>query len=379
MNLETHRGRESLRSGCQSLAASGVRTVLVVSGGRSFAACGAEAMLAEALAGFSVVTYGGVLPNPTVELVEGGLTVWEEAQPDAIVAVGGGSVIDVAKLLKAFAGNGGRVRANLLGGAAVDPVDIPLVAIPTTAGSGSEATHFAVVYSGDEKFSVAHPRLLPTRALLVPELLRGLPGLTMAASGADALCQAIESYWSIHSTDGSRQVAAGAIGMVVGSLERAVSSRAASDLRLLMEGAHQAGKAINLTKTTAPHAVSYALTTQFGVAHGEAVSMVLPAIYSFNRGVSEADSLDPRGAAFVRARLGEISVALGCGSPESAEEMLAKLFARCGLRRHLAEIGVTDSGGIEQIVRHGFNPERVNNNPRRLTEEALREILTTII
>ena len=216
-------------------------------------------------------------------------------------------------------------------------------------------------------------------AFLVPEFLGSLTSRTMASSGADALCQAIESYWSIHSTDESRELAREAMVCVFGVLRDALQTRTPENLRRLMEGAHLAGRAINLTKTTAPHAVSYAFTTQFGVCHGHAVSLTLPSLMRYNDLVANADVLDARGVEFVRARLSEIATFLGAESVMGCADLLDQWFADCGLCRTLREVGLTSEADVNRIVLHGFNPQRVNNNPRRLTENALKAMLLELM
>lgn len=374
MSQPTYRGRQGLERLRELLLGGGLQRVLLVTGGRGFSASGAEILLGEVLGGLQVTRYSGIGPNPKIGDVERGLAIWEEARPEALIAVGGGSVIDVAKLLKAFRESGSPV-ADAVGMGTVNPCGIPLFVVPTTAGSGSEATHFAVIYRGTEKFSVAHGGLLPDAVFLVPDLLRSLPAATMAASGADALCQAVESYWSIHSTGESRGRAERAMRLVWGALEGAVRSRGQEDLERLSDGANLAGQAIDLTKTTAPHAVSYALTSLFGISHGQAVSVVLPGILRFNLGVTDADVLDRRGRAFVLSRLAGLAAILGVAPGMALADHLECFFGRCGLAVSLRELGVGDGEDIEMIVRHGFNPERVNNNPRKLTRPALQEIL----
>ena len=147
----------------------------------------------------------------------------------------------------------------------------PILAIPTTTGTGSEATQFAVVYHQNKKYSLSSPKLLPKHVLLVPSFTQAQPLVVGAASGFDALSQAVESYWSGHGTNKSDDAALKAITLATPHLKLGLidfSSDVAADMQ---QAANLAGQAINQTRTTAPHALSYALTTDYGIDHGQAV------------------------------------------------------------------------------------------------------------
>ncbi|MBT8043488.1 MAG: iron-containing alcohol dehydrogenase, partial [Verrucomicrobiae bacterium] len=138
---------------------------------------------------------------------------------------------------------------------------------------------------------------------------------------------------------------------------------------------HLAGQAINLTRTTAPHAVSYALTSFFGISHGHAVGVLLPKFLCYNQGVTEADCLDPRGVKWVKKTLSDITKLLGFDSAENLTDAIITLFQSIGLETNLQTLGVDSAEKRNIIIKHGFNPERVNNNPRQLTKAALRSML----
>ena len=156
-----------------------------------------------------------------------------------------------------------------------------LIAIPTTSGSGSEATHFAVVYVGGEKFSVAHPiYMLPNVVVLNPSLTYSMDSYQTALSGVDAFAQAMESYWSVNSTEESKKYSIEALELIIEHLPLAVNYNDNSR-DIMLHAANLAGKAINIAKTSGAHAISYVLTSKFNIPHGQAVALTLPAWYDF--------------------------------------------------------------------------------------------------
>ena len=137
--------------------------------------------------------------------------------------------------------------------------------------------------------------------------------------------------------------------------------------------AHASGKAINVSKTTAPHAISYALTVHFGVPHGQAVALTIGALMIYNAKVSREDSMDPRGPAHVHSVLAELVGLLGAKSPESARDNVNQLIASIGAPTCLRDVGVTEAD-VRRLAEQ-VNVERLANNPRRLTNSDLVEVL----
>ncbi|MDG1358117.1 MAG: phosphonoacetaldehyde reductase [Akkermansiaceae bacterium] len=352
--------------------------ILLVTGNRMYCASGAEQALEPILSNKEVTHLSCCHTNPRVEDITALLDQIDHKESyQAIIAVGGGSVIDAAKLMKAFWSNplslddylGCEDHSDLL------PAPLPLIAMPSTAGSGSEATRFAVVYKNKEKYSVEHDELLPTFSVVIPSLLKSVPSHTAAASGMDALCQGIESYWSIHSTDESRQLAKGAIELAWNWIESAVIDHDPVALEHMAEASHLAGRAINITKTTAPHAVSYPMTSHFGITHGHAVGLLTARFLDFNQKVTEEDCLDNRGVDWVKGRLREISCKLGASETEEASDSLLAKMRNLGLATTLPALGIKTQDDVEIIIQNGFDPARVKNNPRAVSESALRKTM----
>jgi len=375
MEQRIHSGQDATACLVEELARTD-GAILLVSGNDTYTACGISETLEHAADGRDLLRFGDFSPNPQLEelqrlhefVAQHGIE-----QFGAILAVGGGTAMDLGKLIKAF-GTGPTPESETITGGAFAPWEIPLIAVPTTAGSGSESTQFAVVYTDQIKYSIEHPALRPEVCLLIPKVLVSLPESVAAESGLDALCQGIESYWSVGSTPESRELASRAVQLAFEYLAEFVLIRTKRACFAMSEAANFAGQAINLTKTTAPHAVSYPITAHFGVPHGHAVAFMVAAMFPFNEAVGDDDVLDARGVGYARDGIGEICAMLGCEDAAGARLEILNLIRRIGLAGHLRDF---DIGAYELsvIVTEGFNPGRVNNNPRRLTHEALSEIL----
>lgn len=354
------------------VAAARPARVLLVSGPRSYAASGAAAQVEPALAATEITRLERADAYPTVEEVIRGRELFEASGAELIVAVGGGAVLDLAKALRARVSlvdevTGPRV---VLDEGALSAV--PLVAIPTTAGTGAETTQFAVVYVGTIKHSLDHAGLRPDVAIVDPALTASVGPRASAASGMDALAQGIESIWSVASTPRSRRPASRAVRLALACLEPAVTEGDRAARCGMSMAAHLSGLAINETRTTACHAASYPMTARHGIPHGHAVSLTLPQMLEFNAAVEAGDVIDPGGIEAVRAKLDVVLRLLGVPDAAAGRRRLVELMGRIGLETSLAELGVTD---LDPIVAEGFNPARAGNNPRRLTPEVLRAML----
>lgn len=327
-------GTGSLARVADILAETGAKKIFLAAGKNSYAASGAQAQLNTYLGEFDVLRYDGFSALPLQEDIDTGLAAYRAFGPDLVIAVGGGHVLDCAKAINALGGQK------------------PLIAIPTTAGSGSEATPFAVIYKDGVKTSMEGPHLLPSYAIVDPALAASAPQSVALASGLDALCQAIESYWSRKATDESRGYARQALEHIWPHIAPALLDREPGAREHMSIGAHLAGKAIAISKTTGCHALSYGLTYRFGVPHGIAVAACMPHMYRLN-----GESPSPR--------ITELNIMLGASDSAAAAAMLEAMFARLGVGK-LRDFGVQeeDIGSLAQEV----NAERLANNPRDLSK-----------
>lgn len=352
-------------------------SLLLVADPVAYEQSGASRLLEQALELRKVEIFSNFTPNPSLKALLDGIRHYHAVQPDVILAVGGGTAIDLAKLI------------GFCSVQAVDPVDvikfppsnprrgIPVIVAPTTAGTGSEVTQFAVVYFEGRKYSVAHDYLLPEFAILDSALTKTMPPNITADTGLDALCQAIESLWSIHSTAESIAFATESIQLAWRHLKTAFERPSHEDRQAMCQAAHLAGKAINISKTTAPHAISYTITSEFGVAHGRAVALTLGAVLAFNDGVSDSDCADDRGAEYVRQIVSDIVHLLGYETSQDAVHGFRDLLMALDCPTKLSQVGATTDEQIENIASR-VNVNRLSNNPRRITPISLRTILHSI-
>ena len=315
-----------------------------------------------------VVFFHEFSPNPKYEEVEAGLALYEKERCGMILSMGGGSAMDVAKCIKMFLPmdrDKNYLKQEKKAG------DIKHIAIPSTAGTGSESTSFAVVYYQGEKQSVAHPSLLPDYAVLHAEFLEHLPLYQKKATMLDALCQAIESYWSVNSTEESRGYARQAIAAVRESWPGYVQEN--TNWRQIMEAANLAGRAINISKTTAAHAMSYKITSMYGFAHGHAAAICLPGTWAYLQEHIE-DCTDSRGKDYLLRTLVELSQMLGKENTEESVAWFTRLIDTLELP-YPVESGEEDI----EILSSSVNAERLNNFPVKVTKEALRIMYRQIV
>ena len=315
--------------------------------------------------------------NPLYEDVCKGVELFRQRQCDGILAVGGGSSIDVAKCIKLYCKMDPRV--NYL---EQEPMDsgVPLVAVPTTAGTGSESTRFAVIYYGGKKQSVNHESIIPNYAILEPSVLRTLPLYQKKCTVMDALCQGIESWWSIHSTEESRRLSRRSVELLVDNVGAyvGIAGGEESDMDVaetVMQAANMAGQAINITQTTAPHAFSYKLTSWYGLPHGHAVAVCLPVIWEYMLDNVEQRCIDSRGADYLINVFNQIAQALHCNSAREGVVFMRRLIDAMQLAN---PIGKDRTSELDMLV-SSVNPIRLKNNPVRLDEAAIRGIYERIV
>lgn len=316
------------------------------------------------------VFFKDFLPNPTYESVMAGRELFRQYASDILIAMGGGSAIDVAKCIKAYAFMEGE---GCLLPQAIRDNEIKIVAIPTTAGTGSEATHFAVIYYQGKKQSVSHESLLPAYVILDGKYLESLPDYQRKATMLDALCHSIESLWSVNSTEESKEYAVRAIELLMQHKLSYLRNEKEGNLEM-MRAANLAGKAINITKTTAAHAMSYKMTSLFGISHGHSAALCLPKVWRYM--ICHMDQcVDKRGKDYLDAVFTDIGRLLGCDSPEEAAAYLEHLI------EEELELRITNPVTEEEMAQlvHSVNVERLANNPVVLDEAALAEIYREVL
>lgn len=257
------------------------KEIFLVCGKNSFTKSGAESVINSLQSKFNFSRFSDFSPNPKIEDVQKGCDLFNKKKFDVILSIGGGSSIDISKLIKGLSGTiEEKVNSVIVNKS--DPKNIPLITVPTTLGSGSESTHFAVVYVDKKKYSLSHNLLLPNYVILDPSLSLSNSRYNKASAGMDALCQAIESLWSVNSTTESRSYSKEAIILLREYLVESVNSPNKLNTLKVAEASNLAGRAINIAKTTAPHALSYLFAEKLGISHGHAVSLTMPYFIRYN-------------------------------------------------------------------------------------------------
>ena len=305
--------------------------------------------------GIHVVGFRDFQPNPVYESVVAGVKQFRDENCDSIIAVGGGSAMDVAKCIKLYS----NLQVDGAGGAWLDaelvPNGTPFLAMPTTAGTGSEATQYAVIYYNGEKQSITSESFIPGTVLMDPKALNTLPLYQKKATMMDALCHAIESYWSVNSSKQSKAYSREAVEGVLKNMDGYLSNTEDGNAGMLM-AAHTAGKALNITQTTAGHAMCYKITSLFYYAHGHSAILCDRVLFPWM--IDNTDKcIDPRGEAYLKQTLDEIGVAMGCQDARSGAKKLIRIFESLGL-----EIPTATEDQFD-ILKKSVNPVRLKNHP----------------
>lgn len=352
------------------LASKNFERVFLVTGHRSFSRFEDRKFIARLSNFADTERWSDARPNPEFSNLKQGLEVLSRHDPNVIIGIGGGSVLDMAKLLAVLHDREStEVDAVTTGAVDLSTRKVHLILVPTTAGSGAEATHFSVLYRDATKYSISGEGLLPDHIVLDPSLVTSGEPAQLAASGLDALCQCVESIWAKGATKQSQESAIEGLRVLSRSLVGFVKgdNSFASEIQW---GSHLGGHAINTSKTTAPHALAYFLTIRLGVAHGVAVASTLG--YFIEHHSTSAEQNDSSTRNF-NVALEIIREVLGLGDGESAVEHFKALFSELGLdepRTYWPQ----DNDSISEWL-SSANPQRLGNHPLPLGQAELIQIL----
>jgi len=308
-------------------------------------------------------------PNPKYEGICKGVKRFKKEECDFIMAIGGGSAMDVAKCIKLFSvldENKNYLEQDYR------ESTTPLLAFPTTAGTGSESTRYAAIYYQGEKQSVTQESIIPDYVILEPAVLQSVPDYHKKAAYLDALCQGIESWWSVNSTVESQKLSKGCVEVLISHFN-AYFEDDADSLEVVQRGANLSGQAINLTQTTAAHAMGYKLTSLYGIAHGHAVALCLPRIWDYMSKHLDL-CVDRRGKDYLSEVFEEIARSMGVDTPQAAIEKLDGMIQTLGLTTPEVE----NDGQLKELV-SSVNPLRLGNNPVRLDDEAIEKIYRKVL
>ena len=311
--------------------------------------------------GIEVIKFSDITPNPLYESVVDGVRLFCEFGADLILAVGGGSAMDVAKCIKLFFPMD--PAQNYLEQTIV-PNSMKLLAVPTTAGTGSEATRYAVIYFDGEKQSISDYSCSPSAVLMDASVLKTLPIYQKKSTMMDAFCHAIESYWSVNSSEESRQYSRRAIQLIMENKDLYIGNDETGNTQML-KAAHLAGKAINLTQTTAGHAMCYKLTSLYGIAHGHAAALCVSRLWPFMLTHLEY-CIDPRGNDYLAGIFEEIANAMGYSDTNTSVRAFQDILKALEL-----EAPDSKDRNDYEVLKSSVNPVRLKNNPIELSEDDL--------
>jgi len=339
-------GADSTRELDRAIARFGARHVFIVTDA-TLVELGIIKPIVEHLRSLEVRTtiFDRVTPDPDFTLVDAGAAELEAAGCDAVMAVGGGSPMDAAKVIAARV-TSNKPAARLTGILKLKAPPLPLYALPTTAGSGSEVTIAAVLSDRDAQLKkpVVDPRLVPAAAALDPKLMLGLPPGVTAATGMDAMTHAVESYLSRHAAPDTDRLALAAVRMITRHLPRAWADGSDIEAREAMTiAASYAGSAFTRANVGYVHAIAHQFGARYHTPHGLANAIVMPHVLDYTRPVAEKRMADLARAAGVE---GEADAELADGFIQRIRDLNAAL----GIPDHLTNLRRSDVPAIARAA-----------------------------
>lgn len=335
--------------------------------------------IAEKLSGCSSVQiFGDVRPDPPIELIAQGLDFLVKAKADIVVALGGGSSIDAAKAVILMAKRTGKMQ------------NIRLIAVPTTSGTGSEVTQFAVITDKEAgvKYPLVNEELQPDVAILAPELVKTAPPSITADTGFDAITHALEAYISTASNDFSDALAEKALELAFEYLPTAVKNGDDLTARDKMHKAScLAGMSFNIVSLGVNHGIAHALGAKFHIPHGRANAILLPHVMRYNAELPEGFSSDESQYTRAAKKLSKIAQRLGIRSTNTRVaviglcDKIATMEHDCGIPATLKDAGVSREdyeAQKEAIIESALKDACTATNPRVMDHDGVEAILRCV-
>lgn len=328
---------------------------------------GAAKAIGDSLQGKKVAYFSDIEPNPSCESADAAAAAARSINADCVIGLGGGSAMDVAKIVACLTTNEGSIYDYYSGGTkAFAKRETMLICIPTTAGTGSEVTNVGVYTNSNMKIKMpmVNDLFWPDIAIIDPELTYTLPPAVTASTGMDAFCHAIEAYWNKNSQPMCDFLALGAMKTILENIKQAYEAPENQEARgAMIVSSLVAGVAFSQTRTTGIHALSFPLTAEFGASHGIACAITLPA---FIRRVEDTAKMN----ALIN-HLGYCSVTEFADAIESLMESMKMPVRLCG-------IGVKEAD-LEHIAEVGLDTAIIQLTPAVMTKETICALLKTIL
>ena len=331
---------------------------------------GTAQMLGECMTGKKVAYFYGIEPNPSCESVDEAAALAREIKADCVVGLGGGSSMDVSKIVSCLTTNEGSIYDYYAGGTRVlTKRETMLICVPTTAGTGSEVTNVGVFTNRKVgiKMPMVNQQFWPDMAIIDGELTYTLPAAVTASTGMDAFCHAIEAYWNKESLPICDMLSLGALKMIMENIKKAydcptdITARGNMILAALI-----AGISFSQTRTTGIHAISFPLTTEFGASHGTACSITLPAFIRLCSGGER------------QAKMTALANYLGYADGMALAEAVEALMVSMNMPVRLHQIGVKESD-LEHITKVGLGAAIIQLTPAVMNEETVYALLKSIL
>ena len=354
-----------LRTTIEELAGNKAR-VFLVTGRRNLRAQGVIQRVVDSIGAARLTLFDEITPFPSPQLVATALEACRGSSPDVVVAIGGGSVIDVGKIVGVLMTHQGTWQEYLSGERAISHAGIPFIAIPTTSGSSSEVTSSAAVWDWEARrvTNLNHPMMFPKVATVDPELAMSMPSSLAAVTGMDAFTSAFESYWSTESEPFADALDLEVIRLFSANLESSCIQGDSESRSWCALAATMSGVAYSNSHPNACHGIGTPLSLFWDVDHGQAVGITLPELLRWT-------------APAIPAKLPALWDALGVNNLDEALGRLVEIMKNCGLKTKLHDLGVTPEG-LDTLLEH-TRWDRFRPLPRPMEREELRGILQGLL
>ncbi len=346
--------------------------ILIICGENSFNNSGAEELVKKHIINKKVQIYFKKHPYPDVDELKKIIFEMKKFSPELIIAVGGGSVLDYAKVANALSKSENLREEIIHSTYKLDNKFTKLVAIPTTAGSGAEVTSNAVIYVDKKKYSVEGSSIRPDFFFLIPELVINASYKIKSSAAFDAIAQSIESLISKKSDEKSIIFAEKSLKISLKNFLNFLEKPDLENTSAMCLAANLSGEAINISRTTAPHAVSYPFTSIYNISHGHAVSLTLNKFLKYNY-----ENISLSNCKFDLKQRFQILFSLtNTNDIQSLDKYLQNLKQKANLEDNFKKLGIDINKDYDKII-SGINLMRLSNNPIELDQNALRNIILT--
>lgn len=344
--------------------------LLIITGHKSYIHSGAHKIFDKINNKKKVFVYYKKSFLPNIEELKKIFLYCKKINPDLVIAVGGGAVIDYAKMVNVL-GDLNNIEKKISNYSyPIKNKNYKLIAIPTTAGSGAEVTSNAVIYVNSIKYSFEDKNLIPDYFFLIPELVMRVPSKIKNSSGFDAIAQSMESIISLKSTDESLKFAEQSLELSLKYFTKYLKYPSSTNCKFMSLASHLAGRAINISKTTAPHAVSYPFSSMYNISHGHAVSLTFSKFMKFNymnsdKSISNFNINKRYNIFFKHFKVNNIS------------DLITRIDDICkdaNLEKNFNILGINIKNNVDKFLSE-INLLRLKNNPVVLKKKDIREII----